>query len=129
MPALDVNERRQSAVLWPVSAYDEYGKPTVGTYEDIRVRWITGRKASLDSKGNTIALDAQAVVGQVIEVDSRMWLAPDNTYSAIEQWLGSGSSGDETETYIVVKYDETPDGKNRDIRRTVGLAKYKDDPS
>lgn len=115
MPAPEVSDLWQTAVLWPAIGYDSYGVVTVDDPVEIACRWITGQQVE-DGP------DALAVVDQAIAVGGRMWLG------ALADWYGTGSAGDETEVMEVASYKETPDIKDRVSRREVGLRYYKDDP-
>ena len=123
MPTPELSHRLQKAVLWQKTGIDRYGQPTVGAPVEIFVRWNDVRREVLDKEGNTIALDATAVVAQTIEVGSRMWLG------ALANWVGTGSVGNEDDVCYVKTYNETPDLKNRIAMRTVGLMRYKDNPN
>lgn len=120
MPAPEAACRLQTAVLWSKIGDDDYGEPLRDDPEEINVRWVQRRTASLDANGNTISLDATVVVNQEIVVGSLLWLG------ALSSWTGTGSAGDDTELMIVATYNETPDLKNREIRRMVGLRRFRD---
>jgi hypothetical protein len=122
MPPLERMDRRQTAVLWGKSGVDRYGEPKVAEPDEIEVRWVTGRKESTAKDGSTIALDAEAIVGQRIAVGSQMWLG------TLEEWYGTGSSGDATEVMRVATYEEVPDIKGRNVQRVVGLMRFRDAP-
>ena len=115
MPAPEVSDRYQDAVLWPANGWDNHGRPTVGTPCGIKVRWLTKRSRVQDAQGNTLMLDATAIVGQRITVGSRMWLGD------LDDWLGVGSGGTDNELMEVKAYNETPDLKGRFTQKTVGL--------
>ena len=112
MPAIETSDLHQKAVLWTTSGFDDYGDPTIGSPVELNVRWETGQKESLDSQGNTIALDSIAVVDQAVAVGSVMWLGA----------LADVPSP-ATDLRSVVGYSEIPDLKNREFRRTVSLMK------
>jgi hypothetical protein len=123
MPAPETNARHQKAVLWPFTGtYDDYGQPVVGEPEEVVVRWNTGRAEALDPLGNTIALDAEVVVNQRVEVGGNMALGE---LSAWEE-VGTGDTGSIGELMQVLTYNETPDLKGRAVRRTVGLKRFRD---
>jgi hypothetical protein len=117
MPFQEVAFLEQTALLWAASGVDRYGQVTVLPPVEIPVRWLTKRREVLDAKGNTIALDAQAVVRQRIAVGSHLWLGN------LVQWYGTGtgSSLADEELMEVKTYDETPDLKDRGVFRIVGL--------
>ena len=126
MPPIEEQDLHQKAVLWPKSGNDLYGQPAVGAPVDLDCRWINKRRQMVDSQGNLVSVDASAVVIIEIEPGSTMWLAPDPSYAATEQWYGTGSAGEQSSVMEVVAYEETPDISNRVVRRTVGLNFYKD---
>ena len=117
---MDSAWRLQTAVLWPCSGRDNYGEPQVGSPVEILVRWITKRMEALDALGNTIALDAQAVVNQEIAVGSLMWLG------TLASWQGTGSAVQPSDLMQVKIYDEATDLKGRATRRTAGLMRFRD---
>lgn len=129
MPFPELRHRYQKALLWRATGLsDNYGNPTVGSPEEIRVRWNWGRTQGVDSQGNTIALDADAVVGEDITIGSNMWLAPDQSAdsdTALEQWYGTGSAGTDTGVMYVQSLRKVPDLRNRVHSRSVKLMRYK----
>lgn len=123
MPAYQRRLRYQRAILWPFAGYDRYGEVVVGTPVEVGVRWEARRRETLDNLGNTVMLEAVAVVDQPIAVGSHMWLG------TLEDFYESGSAGPSTEVMEVVTTRYLPDSKGRHYRRTVGLTKYKDNPA
>ena len=122
MPQLETYDLKQKAVLWPVQVfYDGYGEPQVGEPEEITCRWLTGRQEDMDSRGNNVNLEAVVVVDRKIDPGSRMWRG------TLSEFLGTGSAEGQTEMMTVVKYDETPDLKNRHFYREVGLMRFRDE--
>ena len=83
------------------------------------MRWNTRRNRALDPQGNTILLDASAVVEREIPVGSIVWLGE------LAEWSGTGSGDVETELMEVKTYRETPDVRNGEVRRVIGMMKYK----
>ena len=124
MPAPEVVDRYQTAVLWPFSGYDAYGAPTVGPPVELAppygVRWTWKRREVMDAKGNTVALDASVVTDRKVAPDSLMWLG------TLAGWYRVGSAGRPDEVMLVVSHDETPDIKNRAVRREMGLKRYRE---
>lgn len=118
MPAQERAFVRQTAILWPATGTDAYGQPTVGPPVEIPVRWLTQRREVRDPLGNTVMLDAEAVVLQWIAVGSRLWLG------TLDEWYGvtgTGSAAPDTELMTVRLFEETLDLKNRVAFRMVGL--------
>lgn len=122
MPHQETSHRFQTAVLWAVDGVDAYGQSSVAEPIEITVRWETGKLEVYDAFGNVSTFDAVAHVDRDIEVNSRMWLG------SLVNWVGTGSNDSSTEVMRVSKFYKIPDIKNRAIRRTVGLLKYKNDP-
>jgi hypothetical protein len=121
MPAAEGRDLYQPALLWPKSGYNSFGQPTVGAPEEILVRWNKVRRDVRDSQGNTIAVEAEVVVDQVVVVGSHMWLGSEENW-----YVDGGSVGVQVDVMEVIRYNETPDLKNRFVRRTVSLARLKD---
>ncbi len=124
MPPIETFERHQKAVLWRMTGYDRYGQPQVSaTPEELTVRWEWKHREEKTTDRYEVDIDAIAVVDQVIEEGSNMWLG------ALTDWYGTGSGGEDSEVLQVKYYDEVPDIKDRYIRRTVGLAFFRDNPA
>jgi len=128
MPPLETADLYQRALLWEEGgSNDQYGQPRVnGTPVEIWCRWNIGRKSTFDAQGNPIALDGEVMLSRAVTVGSIMWLAPDATYSALEQFLGTGSGGEGTELMEVRTYDETRDIKGRNVQYSAGLVWFRD---
>ena len=117
MPALETRDRKQDAVLWQRSGYDKHGQATVEQPVALKVRWEDKFVEVLDPKGNTIGVDATAVVDRNVSVGSIMWLG------CLDK-LGPGAS---PQGLMEVKaFNSTPDIRNRAQRRTVGLMRFRD---
>lgn len=129
MPQQELAYRTQTAVLWETKGggyhgeppVNEYGEVLINVYQEIRVRWETGRRKALNPQGGTVSLDAQAFVSQEIRIGSIMWLGK------YDDWLGTGSGATDAELMQVATYEEIPDVKGRAVARVVGLMKYKSD--
>ncbi|MDB4786202.1 hypothetical protein OAG36_00560 [bacterium] len=75
MPSLETIDRTQDAVLWEKNGtYTDDGRHEVIAAAAIKVRWESGNVETLDSFGNTIAIDATVFVTQTIGVGSILWL-------------------------------------------------------
>lgn len=123
MPAPEVADLLQEATLWPFSgSYDAFGQPTQLAPVSLIVRWIEERKEAVDAKGNNIVLDGTVIVGQHVDIHSLLWLGcSDDVYpkqpAPVHNW---GS------IYIVKTYKRTPDVKGRQVRRKLGVMRWKD---
>lgn len=113
MPAQETICRHQKAVLWAANGFDDYGEPKVDAAAEITVRWEEGLREAVDPNGNTIAVDAVAVVDQDIVVGSIMWLGLKDDLATPPVGLKQ-----------VVSFSKIPDVKGRVFRRTVGLIRY-----
>lgn len=123
MPTPERANRYQTALLFTRSGIDEYGRHTVSSPSEIKVRWDWNRRDVRRQDGTTITVEATALVGQVIAVGSQMWLGE------LDSWVGTGSSGDDTDLMEVVGYREVHDIKGRIATRTIDLARFMDQPS
>lgn len=121
MPPPEEAYREQSAVLWRATGtYDRYGQPKLSAAEDVDVRWIQRRTEVQDAQGNTVTLDATVISVEDIPVGSEMWLG------RLEDFLGTGSGGPETEIHVVRTGSDSPDVKGRIFRKRYGLTKKSD---
>lgn len=123
MPANELDDRKQTAVLWRATGqFDLYGESVVDEPEELLVRWINKRTQMADGNGNSVSVDAQVIVGEDIPLGSRMWLGE------LSDWYGTGSAGSGTEAMHVVAFAKTPDIDARFYFRKAGLTRHKDDP-
>lgn len=111
---IETSELNQRAVLWAaVGRYDNEGNVLLEDPIEIPVRWEEALEEAVDPLGNTIAVDALAVVDQTIAVDSVMWLGElidlPNTPTNLKQ---------------VSTFGNIPDIKSRHFRKTVSLIRY-----
>lgn len=130
MPALSAWSRRHKALLWEFDGgYSEDGRPTVSPPVEIMVRWDDNSKIMTGPNRQPITVDSTVVVGQPIDLQSLMWLAPDQTpmsETAMNQWYDTGSAGNQTGLMEVVADSSGLDLKSRQSRLVVGLMPYKD---
>lgn len=123
MPSFEVMDRYEKAIVWDFSGTDQYGQPKTSVPREITVRWVWGDRLANSPNGSPITTNATVIVNEEISVGSTMWLGE------LEQWYGSGGTGSgEEDDWVmeVVSYNEAPDLKNRNRRRELGLAFYKD---
>lgn len=114
MPPIETWGRFQKAVLWRNGGYDNYGEVKVLDPVEIDVRWEDTHNETVDPNGNVVAKTAQVVVNQDIAIGSILW---------------KGELADlpspVTNLHQVIGKTETPDLKNRNIRRQLTLMRYK----
>lgn len=122
--AMEIRDLYQPALFWAPAQNDQYGQPQVHPPVQIRVRWNTIRREWLDHQGNSVILDADAVVSQKVPIGSLMWLGTLEDWNGVGSGSGSAELGDEL--CEVKNYTETPDIRNRYRRRTVQLLRYHD---
>ena len=114
MPALEITDLVHKAVLWNRIGSDVDGMPKVSaTPVEIRCRWVGKQSQVLDAQGNTISVDATAVIAQDIEIGSCMWFGKLTGLPATLNLM------------TVVSFDSTDDIKGRSTRSTVGLKRAK----
>lgn len=113
MPAVEKRDRKQKAVLWPSTQVNDYGQVTVSdTGREVDVRWNNVLAEAVDAQGNSVKIDAEAVVGEPIMIGSLMW-------------LGRLVDYDGTNVMQTISYDATLDLKGRVARRQVKLMRFK----
>ena len=129
-------DRLEKAILWRKTGIDSYGAPVFGSPEDINVTVDNSTSEMLDAKGNKVALDATVVIGPEtgdLKIGDLLWIAPDSSYSALEQYMGTGSGLADQDTdanlYQVKMFDGASDLKNRVTRREAGLVRFRSTPS
>jgi len=115
MPALETDCREQFAVYEEATGTDDYNQATRAAPVELKVRWELTRSQIIDAAGDTISIEAQVVVNQVIVEGSTMWLGKLADYPASPANLKE-----------VVVFKEIPDIKGREFRRTVLLRKFSD---
>jgi len=123
MPAQEIAFRRQKACVWEITGYDRNGQPVFQTSPtELDVRWNDTRSEVIDRQGNTVAIDATAILDRELKVDSLM------VPLALADLPGDGDYGllADGPLHIVVKFDSTPDIKNRARHNQASLKRYKD---
>ena len=120
MPAPELSYLLQTAVLWSAAGIGDYGQPTISNPTEIRVRWNDVQSEALDPQGNTITVDASAIVNRDVSIGSILWLG------TLTNWVGTGSNDQNGKLMQVKTFNSTPDLKNRVARREVGLIRLRD---
>lgn len=115
---MDLNDR---AVLWAASSVvNQYGQYIVSpTPVELKVRWVAKQSSMLDHQGNTVAVDATAIVDQDVTLGSIMWLGGLRDLPTPTNVPTSG-------LMVVKMFNKTGDLKNRNFRRKVGLMRSND---
>jgi hypothetical protein len=121
MPGFEIRDLYQAAVYWPVIGRDGFGEPVVSlTPQEIRVRWLDVFEQVQDPQGNLITIHAKVTVGLLtIGIGSRLW------QGTLADWL-TGSSAQPSDLTVGISWNKTPDIKNRNQRRELGLMRHKD---
>lgn len=123
MPALEISDMMQKAVVWDASGYDEFGNPVVGNIREIRCRWENKKEDMLARDGTPLVVDAVVFVAVALTIGSNMWLG------ALADWAGTGSAGYDDDVMEVVSVKDIPDLKSRMHRYKLGLQRLKDTPN
>lgn len=117
MVYIESTSRRQDATLWPAGTEStSISRKKVLANIAIKVRWEDKKQDALDASGETIKVDALAVVDRDIAIGSLMWLGKRANWTA--------ATGDLKE---VVSFSKIPNLKGTRFRRVVGLIRYSDD--
>ncbi len=117
MVYIEFTSRRQDATLWAAGTEStEIGRKKVLANVAIKVRWEDREQDALDASGETIRVDALAVVDRDVAIGSLMWLGKRADWST--------ATGDLKE---VVTFSKVPNLKGTRFRRVVGLIRYSDD--
>lgn len=120
MPPPERATRRQKATLWRARGTNDYGLAILDPNpEEVTLRWVQQVGEVPIGQGDTVGLDAAAVVDTKIPVNSAIWLG------ALADWYGTGSGQDDTELMQVNSYSETPDAKGRVAYREIGMKRYR----
>ncbi len=120
MPSPELAVQWQQAVLWPVLGPDKHGQPTVGSPQQVQVRWNSNRTEMVGPDGTTLSLDASVIATFRIGIESRMWLG------LLANVPGGGDFNAVAEELMVVKAQNTvPDIKNRFRYYGAGLMRWK----
>ncbi len=122
MPDFETMDLEQAAVWWPATGVNDNAEPTRGNPTQIECRWEIKRRQTVNAQGQPIALDATAIVVDDVQPGDFLWLG------ALDDWNSTGSVGDASEVMEVLTYAETPDIKNRFVRKTLGLGYFAGNP-
>jgi hypothetical protein len=105
--------------LWERVGNDAYGEPIVSSPIELRVRWEDTDDEMRKPDSTLIRLAATVVVDRKVPIGSIMWKGD------LDDWNGTGSSTDEIDLMQVEAYLETPDLKNRYLRRVLRLSRFR----
>ncbi len=128
MPPFEDDDLLDKAALWASAGVDDYAEPLVRRAVQIDCRWVGAQSRVLAPDGNTIAVDATAVVAQDIAIGSIMYLLPDSVVWRDDETVPGTGTWDltvPTAGLMQVKaVNGTYDIKRTWQRRTVGLMRY-----
>lgn len=117
MPAPEVNNLRQYAVLWAAKGHGDYGQHTVSPPVEIRCRWEQARVSPKDPKTDLVAYSDTVHVQDDVPVHSLIWLG------RLSDLVGTASPGD---VHVVTDVTIMPDIKNRYVKRTLTVTRRGD---
>ena len=115
MPAPEVLNLTDHAVLWAASDVDYYGMGKVSSPSEIRVRWEGSAEISGDPQDTVQATPVAVYVDRAVTVGSILWHGRLQDLPAVPTGL-----------FLVTGYSTMPDLKGRNLQRTVTLARYND---
>lgn len=116
---IETEGRTETAVLWAATGFDRQGEVTVGSPVEICVRWEQVRMVVQDPIQDTVVIEAMVKVDRVIKERSRMWLGE------LDDWYGSGSSGQDNGLMEVVGINYIRDAKGRVVAREAMLKRFR----
>lgn len=123
MPPPESAGLKQCAVVWDITGYDGNGVQTVkATPRRIKVRWNDKQSQAMDPNGQTITVDASAVLKCNVAVGSIIWLGDYNSL------VGTAGPQDQTPDGLmeVKSFDSTLSVDGRKFRtRTIGMMRWK----
>ena len=113
MPSQELSFRTQKAVLWTRAGFDDYGRPTVNSPIELKVRWEDGKRQDLGPLASPVAVDATVTVDREIEIGSMLRKGAKTTMPSPVDKI-----------HEVVDYVEIPDVKGRVAERVVLLRRF-----
>jgi hypothetical protein len=119
VPALEVMDLTDKAVLWQVSGKDRYARLTFDAPREINVRWVDRIQLATGADGNTVTTLANVAVAEDVYVGSLLW------YGTLAEWATyAGTDG----AYVmqVVTINDASDIKGRNVRRELALSRFMD---
>jgi len=122
---LETSSRLQKAVYWEASGVDNHGCPKLKAPIEVDVRWeqvartvLHDDSFNLSNPGKMVAIVAEVIVDRKMPQGSVLWLGE------LADLVGTGSSIQDL--CEVCFYEEVPDLKGRNIRRSVTLMRSRD---
>lgn len=115
MPAPEISNLKQYAVLWTASTIDRYGKQTVEEPVEIRVRWEKAVLESSDPRTTVQSSPTEVFVDREVAIGSLLWLGRLRDLPTTP-----------TELMRVTGYDVVYDVKGRFAQRTLTLIRHGD---
>lgn len=114
--------RRQDAIYWPPSDADGYGRPTVGVFVELKVRWEGRVEEFTDREGTTHISNAVVYVpelpsGSEVEVEVGGWMFLGGRYDLEDEDDPRANPG----AYEVRRVDHLPNLRNTEKLRAVYL--------
>jgi hypothetical protein len=124
VPAFEIMDLHQPAVLWQFLGYGADGREQVTAPVQVATKWNWNRSLATGPNNTVIVLDATVIVAVPVLVNSHMWLGK------LSDYLGTGSgsggfTGADDELMIVKTTAWTKDLKGRNVRRQLGLMRLR----
>lgn len=105
MPAFEIRDLKQYAVLWSFVGQDRHGVAVVASPIQIKVRWLLNDAQVIDPMGNTIA--SSGTIISSIDI-------PNMSIIRLGKLIDLPETPDQL--HAVIKANTTPDLKNRHTR-------------
>jgi hypothetical protein len=127
MPILEDDDMPDRAVYWGATeGRTPDGEPVFEEPVEIWVNYRHKSGSMVGPGGTAVSIDAQLSSQEDLALGSKIWVAPDHTESALDQWYESGSAGQVDEVMRIEAYNRTRDAYNRETRFSYGLKWYRD---
>jgi hypothetical protein len=126
VPILEDDSMDERAVLWPNLGDAGDGQPVQDEPREIWCECRLKSRLAYGPDGTKLTIDGTLSALVDIPKGSLVWVAPDHTVDAVEQWYSSGSAGQADERMLVVSRSKTRDAKSIEVRYTYGLVWYRD---
>lgn len=122
MPQPETSHRLQYIVLWAATnRADRHGQMKVTDVPvELLVRYDDSRREVPDGNGNTITIDASAIVDQDVPLKSVVWVG-----RLADLQIGTAFAFEDGPLMTVAFFNKVPDVRNRQAFREIMLTRYR----
>jgi hypothetical protein len=94
--------RKQKAVYWPMTSWDNFGQPMYGTAVELRVRWDASTEEFLAQDGQRKLSNAVVMTGQDVTVGGILMLGELTTSVVTDDPRANDGA------FEIMRFDKTP---------------------